>query len=185
MDDAEIIQLLWERSENALREVRGKYEKYCRYIALKILKNPEDADDCVNEAYLKMWNAIPPEKPDSLCAFLGKITRNLSLDLYNKNRAQKRGSGEAQLVLEELAECIPGENGRDIADDIALRDALNGFLKDLSADTRNIFMQRYWYMCSIREIAENYGIGESKVKMTLLRTREKLRKYLEKEGIEI
>ena len=185
MDDKEIIKLLWERSENALREVRAKYEKYCGYIALNILKNREDADDCVNEAYLKVWNAIPPQKPDSLCAFIGKITRNLSLDLYNKKTAQKRGNGEVQLVLEELSECIPCDNSRDIAEDIVLRDALNGFLETLSDETRNIFMRRYWYMSTVREISADFSVSESKVKMTLLRTREKLRKYLEKEGIYI
>lgn len=185
MDDKEIIKLLWERSENALREVRAKYEKYCRCIALNILKNREDADDCVNEAYLKVWNAIPPQKPDSLCAFIGKITRNLSLDLYNKKTAQKRGNGEVQLVLDELSECIPCNNSHDIAEDIVLRDALNGFLETLSDETRNIFMRRYWYMSTVREISADFAVSESKVKMTLLRTREKLRKYLEKEGIYI
>lgn len=183
MEDKEIIKLLWERSENALREVRAKYEKYCRCIALNILKNREDADDCVNEAYLKVWNAIPPQKPDSLCAFIGKITRNLSLDLYNKKSAQKRGNGEVQLVLDELSECIPCNNSHDIAEDIVLRDALNGFLETLSDETRNIFMRRYWYMSTVREISADFSVSESKVKMTLLRTREKLRKYLEKEGI--
>ena len=185
MEDKEIIKLLWERSENALREVRAKYEKYCRCIALNILKNREDADDCVNEAYLKVWNAIPPQKPDSLCAFIGKITRNLSLDLYNKKTAQKRGNGEVQLVLDELSECIPCNNSHDIAEDIVLRDALNGFLETLSDETRNIFMRRYWYMSTVREISADFSVSESKVKMTLLRTREKLRKYLEKEGIYI
>lgn len=185
MNDEEIVRLLFERSENALQELRGKYEKYCRYIAMKILRNPEDADECVNEAYLKIWNAIPPEKPKSLCAFIGKVTRNLSLDFYDKKKAQKRGNGEVQLVLDELAECIPCGGARDIADDIALKDALNGFLETLPDETRNIFMRRYWYMSTIREISADFNIGESKVKMTLLRTREKLRKYLEKEGIEL
>ena len=184
MDDAEIVKLFYERSEDALREVRGKYEKLCRYISMKILNNPEDADECVNETYLRAWNSIPPSKPDSLRAFLGKIARNLSLDLYNKKRAGKRG-GEPQAVLDELVECIPSENARDIVDEIALRDALNAFLKTLSADTRKIFMRRYWYMSEIREIAHDYNFSESKVKMTLARTREKLRKFLEKEGIEI
>ena len=184
MDDAEIVKLFYERSEDALREVRGKYEKLCRYISMKILNNPEDADECVNETYLRAWNSIPPSKPDSLRAFLGKIARNLSLDLYNKKRAGKRG-GEPQAVLDELVECIPSENARDIVDEIALRDALNAFLKTLSADTRKIFMRRYWYMSEIREIAHDYNFSESKVKMSLARTREKLRKFLEKEGIEI
>ena len=185
MDDEEIVKLFYERSDDALREVRRKYEKFCRYISMRILNNPEDADECLNETYLRAWNSIPPSKPDSLRAFLGKIARNFSLDLYNKRRAGKRGGGESQAVLEELAECIPSENARDIADDIALRDALNAFLKTLSADTRKIFMRRYWYMSEIREIAHDYNFSESKVKMTLARTREKLRKFLEKEGIDI
>lgn len=185
MDDTEIVELFWERSEDALREVRGKYEKFCRYISMRILNNPEDADECVNETYLRAWNSIPPSKPDSLRAFLGKIARNLSLDLYNKKRAAKRGGGEPEAVLEELAECIPSENARDIVEDIALRDALNAFLKTLPADARKIFMRRYWYMSEIREIAHDYNFSESKVKMSLARTREKLRQFLEKEGIDI
>ena len=185
MDDAEIVKLFYERSEDALREVRGKYEKFCRYISMRILNNPEEADECVNETYLRAWNSIPPSKPSSLSAFLGKITRNLSLDVYNKKRAAKRGGGEPEAVLEELAECIPSENERDIVEDIALRDALNAFLKTLPADTRKIFMRRYWYMSEIREIAHDYNFSESKVKMTLARTREKLRQFLEKEGIDI
>lgn len=185
MDDTEIVELFWERSEDALREVRGKYEKFCRYISMRILNNPEEADECVNETYLRAWNSIPPNKPKSLSAFLGKITRNLSLDVYNKKRAAKRGGGEPQAVLEELAECIPSENSRDIVEDIALRDALNAFLKTLSADTRKIFMRRYWYMSEIREIAHDFNFSESKVKMSLARTREKLRLFLEKEGIDI
>lgn len=185
MDDAEIVKLFYERSEDALREVRGKYEKFCRYISMRILNNPEEADECVNETYLRAWNSIPPSKPSSLSAFLGKITRNLSLDVYNKKRAAKRGGGEPEAVLEELAECIPSENSRDIVEDIALRDALNAFLKTLSADTRKIFMRRYWYMSEIREIAHDFNFSESKVKMSLARTREKLRLFLEKEGIDI
>ena len=185
MDNAEIVKLFWERSEDALREVRGKYEKLCRYISMRILNNPEDADECVNETYLRAWNSIPPSKPNSLSAFLGKIARNLSLDLYNKKRAGKRGGGEPQAVLEELSECIPSENSRDIVEDIALRDALNSFLETLPADTRKIFMRRYWYMSEIREIAHDYNFSESKVKMSLARTREKLRQFLEKEEIDI
>ena len=105
--------------------------------------------------------------------------------MYNKKRAGKRGGGEPQAVLEELSECIPSENARDIVEDIALRDALNSFLETLPADTRKIFMRRYWYMSEIREIAHDYNFSESKVKMSLARTREKLRKFLEKEGIDI
>ena len=142
MDDAEIVKLFYERSEDALREVRGKYEKFCRYSSMKILNNPEDADECGNETYLRAWNAIPPSKPDSLSAFLGKITRNLSLDLYNKKRAGKRGGGEPQAVLEELSECIPSENSPDIVEDLALRDALNAFLETLPAAASNILMRR-------------------------------------------
>lgn len=185
MEDQQIIALFWMRSETAVSETQAKYGRYCHYIAYNILRNTEDAEECVNDALMKAWNAIPPGKPGRFAAFLGKITRNLALDRYEKQNAKKRGFGQAPLLLEELEECLSHTNGdSNLTDSIALRDALTTFLWSLPAETRKIFMRRYWYMNTIKEIASDFGIRESKVKMTLFRTRNRLKEFLEKEGFE-
>ncbi len=185
MTDENIVSLYWDRSENALHETEKMYGRYFRYIAGTIVKNEEDAKEIVNDAYLKAWQLIPPERPLRLKAFIGKITRQLAINRLEKNTAQKRGGAEYDLALSELAECIlqDGE-GEDIGDLLALQEALNRFLRDLPQDTRRMFIQRYWYMCSIAEIAEEFSASESKVKMQLLRTREKFREFLKREGFE-
>ena len=184
MDDRQIIALYNERSEAALSETENKYGRYCRTIAYNILNNEEDSEECVNDTWLKAWEAIPPRCPDSLAAFLGKITRNLALNLYKHKNREKRGGGQTMLVLEELVECVPGtDSTEDAVDEALLAEVLNGFLAELPTEKRKIFMRRYWYLSSVREIAEEYGLSESKVKMTLLRLRSKLKTVLEKEGI--
>ena len=184
MDDRQIIALYNERSEAALSETEKKYGRYCRTIAYNILNNEEDSEECVNDTWLKAWEAIPPQCPDSLAAFLGKITRNLALNLYKHKNREKRGGGQTMLVLEELAECVPGtDSTQEAVNEALLAEVLNGFLAELPTEKRKIFMRRYWYLSSVREIAEEYGLSESKVKMTLLRLRSKLKTVLEKEGI--
>ena len=184
MDEKEIIALYWARSENAIAETAQKYGKFCHSIAYNILANREDSEECVNDTWLHTWNAIPPRKPNKLAAFLGKITRNLALKKYEIYTAAKRGGGQVPLALEELAEYIPDPDSVERQmDDRMLADALNGFLAGLSPETRRIFLRRYWKLSSVKEIALDYGISESKVKMSLLRTREKLRSFLEQEGI--
>ena len=184
VEDKQIVDLYWERSEAAISETDKKYGRYCRYIAYNILFNDEDCQECINDTYLKAWAAIPPHRPDRLSAFLGKITRNISLNRYKYNHADKRCGGQMPLVLEELHECIPSaENPEQIVEDIVLTDTLNRFLAALPAETRKIFMRRYWYLSSVKEIAEDYSITESKVKMSLMRSRNKLKQLLEKEGI--
>ncbi len=184
MDDRQIIALYNERSEAALSETAKKYGRYCRTIAYNILYNEEDSEECVNDTWLKAWESIPPRCPECLAAFLGKITRNLALNLYKHKNREKRGGGQTILVLEELAECVPGTDSTEAAVDGALlTEVLNGFLEELPAEKRKIFMRRYWYLSSVKEIAEEYGLSESKVKMTLLRLRSKLKQTLEKEGI--
>ncbi len=184
MDDRQIIALYNERSEAALSETEKKYGRYCRTVAYNILRNEEDSEECVNDTWLKAWEAIPPQCPESLAAFLGKITRNLALNLYKHKNREKRGGGQTMLVLEELAECVPGaDSTEDAVDEALLAEVLNGFLAELPAEKRKIFMRRYWYLSSVKEIAEEYGLSESKVKMTLLRLRSKLKTVLEKEGI--
>ena len=183
MDDNTIIELYFGRSEEAIRETKGKYGRMLLSIAFGILKNQSDAEECENDTYLKTWNAIPPARPSVFSAFLSKITRNLSLDRYDEIHAQKRGAGEIPLVLDELSECIPA--GGDIFDQLAekeLTDLINGFLSELNPEARNIFMRRYWFGDSLPEIAARGGIGLSKVKMTLSRSRKALKAVLEKEG---
>jgi len=182
MDDKHIIALFWARSEQAIGVCAEQYGGYCLAIARHLLGSEADSEECVNDTWLRAWNAIPPERPRLLRAFLGKITRNLALDRLKRASAGKRGGGGPDEVLEELADCLPaGDSVEKALDDRALSTLLNGFLADLPRKTRKIFMQRYWYARSVAEIAGEFGMGESAVKMTLLRTRRQLREALEKE----
>lgn len=184
MEDKQIIEMYWNRLENAIEETSRKYGRYCHYIANNILRNKEDSEECVNDSYLKLWNAIPPQRPQSLRVFLGKITRNHALHIWEKKHAKKRNEDRVLLVLDELVECIPGtESIENITEQIVIVDALNAFLGELTPEQRNIFMARYWYFASIKEIASKYHVSESKVKMTLSRLRQKLKEILEKEEI--
>ncbi|MCX8132218.1 MAG: sigma-70 family RNA polymerase sigma factor [Clostridia bacterium] len=184
MEDSEIVQLYWNRIETAILETSLKYGKYCRKIAFNILSNDEDAEECVNDTYLKAWNSIPPNKPFALSSYLGKITRNLSLNKYKQSNAKKRGNGEVALALDELQECIPavGSIEQELENDI-IAQAINCFLWTLEKVECNIYLRRYWYLDSISAISEQYKISKSKVKSMLYRTRKKMRCYLEKEGI--
>lgn len=184
MDDRAIIELYNKRDENAIGETQKKYGRYCHYIAYSILHSDEDSEECVNDTYMKVWNSIPPRSPERFSAFIGKITRNTALDRYAQNRAQKRDAG-VELALDELSECISDSADEEMTEELILKDAINRFLASLPKRTRIIFMRRYFYLLSIKEIAEGLGISESNVKVTLLRTREKMREYLEKEGIVI
>lgn len=184
MEDQQIIDLFFSRSENAISETAHKYGRYCHSIAYRILQNEEDSEECVNDTYLKAWDAIPPKHPEKLSAFLGKLTRNLSLHLYEKHHAEKRGSGRVALALDELSDCVPSaDNVAQAVDDMALAEILNHFLGVLPAQPRTMFLRRYWYFDSVSEIASLFGVSESKVKMSLLRTRGKLKQFLEKEGV--
>ena len=184
MDDKSIVDLFFQRNENALKAVEEKYSRYCNYIASNILPLKEDCEECVNDAYLRLWNSIPPNKPDNLKSYLGTVTRNLALDIHDRNTAQKR-KNDTCLVYEELAECLTATNGSQLTDDLAIKNALNKFLGSLNQQKRIVFMQRYWYLSSVKEIAENNGLNESNVKIMLMRLREQLKKFLEKEGINI
>lgn len=184
MEDKQIIELYWNRFESAIEETSRKYGRFCFSIANNILRNKEDSEECVNDSYLRVWNAVPPERPKSLKAFLGKITRNLALHMWEKRQTKKRGADAVTVALEELLECIPSmSNVEQLTEQIVLVEVLNQFLGVLEQEKRCIFMARYFYFYSIKEIASLYNISESKVKMTLLRSREILRKMLEKEGI--
>lgn len=185
MDDKQIVDLYWSRTETAIAETEKKYGRYCHYIAYQILYNDEDSMLIVNDTYMKTWNTIPPQRPDSLKSYVGMISRQLALNEYDKLHTQKRG-GQVMLVLDELSECIPDENsGKDMGESIALSDSLNRFLWSLPKRTRNLFVRRYFYMSSISEIAEDFRMKESNVSMNLLRTRKKLQQFLIKEGFEL
>ncbi len=184
MEDRQIVDLYWARSEKAISETAGKYGRYCYSIAYNILNNNEDSEECVNDTYMSAWNAMPDQRPNRLSAFLGRITRNLSLKRLEKRSAEKRGAGQVPLALDELQECVPAADSTDqIIDDIALADILNRFLASLSPEKRIIFMRRYWYFSPITEIATVFSISESKVKTSLFRSRNKLKLLLEKEGV--
>jgi len=184
MEDKTIIQLYFERSETAISETAAKYGKLMYTIAYNILYNEEDSEECVNDTYMKAWESIPPQIPEKLAAFLGKITRNLAISKYRHNSSIKRGGGQVAYALEELAECIPDKNTTEqVISDKLFVEQLNGFLEKLSLEKRKVFMQRYWYLRPVSEIAEEFSMSESKVKMILHRTRNTLKEVLEKEGI--
>lgn len=185
MDDREIVALFEIRSENAIRQTAAQYGRYCHSIAFRILQNDQDAEECVSDTYLRVWNAIPPACPTNLQTFLGKITRNLALNRYEKRTADKRGGGQMPLVLEELAECLPDHDWETRCETTDIREALNRFLQGLPKETRVIFVRRYWFMQSANEIALALGISPNRVNVTLHRTRRKLQTYLKQEGITV
>lgn len=184
MDDHQIIDLYWNRSEAAIEETSKKYARYCHSISFNILHNDEDAQECVNDTYLRAWNAMPPHRPNRLSTFLGKITRNLSLNRYKQYTAGKRGLGQTELVLSELNDCIPAVSDVEQAtDEKLLIDELNRFLAAQPQRKRMVFVQRYWYLMSVRAIAEQHGMSETQTKSMLFRMRNELKQLLEKERI--
>lgn len=184
MEDKNIIELFFKRSEDAIRECENKYGRYCMSISLRILKNIEDARECVNDSLFKTWNTIPPKRPKILRVFLGKITRNESINRYNYENALKRGGDEICLVFDELEECIAGGfNPEDSIEIMDLSRILNDFLDEISKDQRLIFLERYWNFKTVKEISKEYMFTESKVKMTLSRLRKALLLKLKKEGM--
>lgn len=184
MKDAEIIDLYWQRSEQAIAESEKSYGRYCRSVALGILRDREDCDECVNDTWLRAWNAMPPKRPDRLAVFLGTITRNLSLDKWKRKNAAKRGGGDMESALDELAECIPAAYSLEDAVEAAeLERVINAFLHTLSEQDCNVFLRRYWYVEEYERIARRYHMNLNTVKTSLFRTRNKLKAYLEREGV--
>lgn len=183
LDDKEIIALYQSRDENAIRQTEKKYSNYLTTIALNILSNREDSEECVNDTYLKARNTIPPNIPAVLKAYLGKITRELSIDRLRKKTSRKRGGTEYDLSLEELAECTgSGDSTQQAADASMLVELIEKFLYRCRDDERDIFVCRYYFCDSLKEIAKYFGVNVSKVKNTLFSTRAALKKYLESEG---
>ena len=183
MEDAKIIQLYWDREEAAIPATSEKYGAYCAAIARNILNNEEDTEECVNDTYLNAWNAMPPERPAILSAFLGRITRNLSFNRYKLLHTKKRGGGEMPLVLSELGDCVSGkESVEQEIDRKELLAEINLFLAGLTKEKRQMFVRRYWYAESIGEIAKRFGVSEGSVTMTLKRVRKQLKEVLVEQG---
>ena len=186
MEDSAIVDLYWARDEGAIVQTKRKYGSYCTAIAMRILQNVQDADECVNDTYLGAWNAMPPHRPNVLQTFLGKITRNLSLKRYRLLTADKRGGGELPAVLDELQECLASDDDVQATVETGeLGGMIDAFLADISADERNVFVCRYWYNDPIADIAKRFGFSESKVKMMLKRTRDRLALYLSERGVRL
>ena len=184
MEDREIIELYLRRDERAVEETKRKYGGYCFSIARGILGAPEDAEESVSDAYVSAWNSIPPQLPEVLSAFLGRLVRCASLKKWRDMNAQKRGGGQVTLVYEELSECVPdGDSVESRAEAAELAEIINDFVDSLPAAERRVFVCRYWYFDSIEDIADRFGFSRSKVKSMLYRTREKLRVRLKKEGM--
>ena len=184
MEDKQIVDLYWQRSERAVTETQQKYGSYCYAIANRILGDPEDARETVNDTYLGAWNSIPPHKPLVLSSYLGKLTRRYALKRRERQSAQKRGSGEAALALEELSGCIPaGDSPQHHVEQRELTASLDRFLGTLPVVQRQVFVCRYWYLEPVADIAKRFGFSQSKVKSMLHRLRKQLKQHLEREGL--
>lgn len=186
MTDAQIVELYHARDEKAIRETQTKYQKYLMKIAFNVLQDPADSEESVNDTYLAAWNSMPPHKPAVLSAYLGKLTRRISIDLFRKKNRQKRKGSEYAVSLTELEECVSGgetpEEGLELKE---LADAIGRYLQTVSKDARNLFIGRYYYMDPLKEVASYCGMTEAGAKSLLFRTREGLRAYLVKEGFEV
>lgn len=185
MDDKRLTELYFERSETAISETDKKYGRLCRYITNSILENREDSEECVSDTYLSLWNSIPPTRPVSFRAYLLRTARNISLKKLDFLSAEKRGGGKLPVFLDEIAEMIPDRDAESDLDSTIVKDTVNRFLSGLPKEKRIIFVRRYFYMNSVKEIAKEYGISESKVKTSLFRMREELREKLKKEGVNV
>ena len=182
MEDSVIVSLYWDRDEQALRETANKYGSYCHTIAYNVVRNRQDAEECVNDTYVQAWNAMPPQKPTVLRAFLGKITRNLAINRYRAAHSKRRGGGQLPAVLEELEDCF--SDGPEAAlEEAELSRLLDRFLRQLPQKDCIVFVRRYWYMDSLAEIAGRCHMALGSVKSSLHRSRNKLKDFLEQEGI--
>ncbi|MBR6159607.1 MAG: sigma-70 family RNA polymerase sigma factor [Lachnospiraceae bacterium] len=185
MTDCEIVDLYWARSENAISETNVKYGGYCRKIAMNIVANDEDSEECINDTYLSAWNSMPEERPDLLAPYLAAITRNHALTLYRKTHSQKRGAGQLPLALDELLDVAGSSSTEEEVDLSLLSGHINSFLGSLPPDNRIVFVRRYFYVDTLADIASALSMSEAGVKSLLFRLRQKLRDHLEKEGYEL
>lgn len=186
MEDSKIIELYWSRCESAISETSVKYGTYLRGISMNILYSYEDAEECVNDTYMRTWDSIPPNRPSVLRAWLSRITRNLSIDRYKAKVSQKRGGNETELIFSELEGCISSPNTTDKEmENKELANLINSFLRQQTAENRVFFVRRYYYGDAVKQIAERFNIKEGKVKSSLFRTRKALKAYFDKEGVSI
>ena len=185
MQDFEIVDLYWARNENAITETNVKYGSYCRKIAMNIVANAEDSEECMNDTYLSAWNTMPEERPELLAPYLAAITRNHALTLYRKAHSLKRGAGQTALALEELLEVADSSSTEDLVDLSLLKDNINSFLASLDKNDRIVFVRRYFYVDSLSDIAARLSMSESAVKSLLFRLRQKMKEHLAREGYEI
>lgn len=183
MEDKEIVSLYFERNDKAITETSLKYKSYCMTVAVNILENSQDAEECVNDAFHKVWNSIPPAAPENLRAYIGKIVRNLSFDLFRKKTSEKRGKGETVIVLDELSEIVSGKNTPESEiDGKELSKEINCYLKSISKEKRGVFVMRYWYSMSVSDIAKKTGKSETNISVILNRLRTSLKTYLDERG---
>ncbi len=186
MTDEQIVELYWQRDEGAIEQTSQKYGNYLKKIANNILSDTEDSEECVNDTYLKAWNSMPTKKPSILSTFLGKIIRNLSIDTFRKRNSKKRYASEYALSLSEMEDVFPTEVSTECEVDANLLDkSINEFLRELPQEVRNVFVARYYYFDSLKDISKYCSISESKLKSLLYRTRQRLKEHLAKEGFEI
>ena len=186
LEDAEIIDLYFNRSENAITETKSKYDVYLVSISENILHNGQDVEECVCDTYIHAWNSIPPQTPVSFRAFLGCITRNLSIDYYKKRNTRKRSGDTSALLLSELEECIPSPaNVEREFDDSEIAKYISEFLHSQSEQNCALFVRRYWHCEGVKQISKRFGLSESQVKSSLFRLRNSLKIYLEKEGVKL
>ena len=184
MEDREIVDLYWQRSDLAISETNQKYGRYCHRIAYNICGTDQDAEECVNDTWFRAWNRMPTERPAVLSAFLGCITRNLALNRIRANNRQKRGGGEAVLALDELAECVSGGTDPERAlEEKELAEAIGRFVAGLPETEKKVFVLRYWYLAPLADVGERLQFSQGKVKSILFRTRKKLRAFLQEEGL--
>ena len=184
MDDLQIIELYFARDEHAIEETDHKYGKLCFRVAKNLLFNNEDSEECVNDTYLTVWNKIPPTRPNNFTAFICKITRNLSLKKLELSNAMKRSS-DAVISLNEIEAILPDYRIDSCVEDEELSKMISTFLWNEKELDRNVFLRKYWFFDSVKDIAERYSLSENNVKSMLFRSRNRLREFLKKEGIEI
>ena len=184
MEDRDILALYWQRREEAIRETDRKYSPYCSHIAMNILADREDTEECVSDTWLHAWNAIPPQRPSRLGVWLGKLTRNLALDRWRARTAEKRGGGELPVLFSELEECVSGEGGvEQTLEKRQTLEAIQRFLGALPREKRVLFLRRYYFGDSIEELGRRAGRSQGQVKSALFRLRSQLRDFLREEGI--
>ncbi|MBQ9794060.1 MAG: sigma-70 family RNA polymerase sigma factor [Clostridia bacterium] len=186
MTDKEIVALYHARDEDAILQTKTKYGRFLLKIAYNILNNDQDSEESVSDTYLAAWNSMPPHRPEVLSAYLGKLARRISIDLFRKKTREKRAGSEYTMSLSEWEDCLSGgEMPEETLETTLLAEAINRFLRSLPKDARNLFIGRYYYMDPLREVAAYCGMSESKAKSLLFRTRNSLKDYLEKEGFSV